>query len=123
MKKILASVFAVTVLAGCTYYDYYKGGVRYTQDGEDCVYYMDEYARHYSEGIRGIDSDKRIVYRNTRCADLFARDNAGRMERKDRKILAPVAAETAAPACTKCNSGCGAELVPVTRRFYTISEK
>ena len=122
MKKILASVFALTVLAGCTYYDYYKGGVRYTQDGEDCVYYMDEYARHYSEGIRGIDGSNRVVYKNTRCADLFARDNAGRMERNDRKILVPAARETSTP-CTKCSSGCGVEMVPVTRRFYTISDK
>ena len=121
MKKILASVFALTVLAGCTYYDYYKGGVRYTQDGEDCVYYMDEYARHYSEGIRGIDGSNRVVYKNTRCADLFARDNAGRMERNDRKILTPVAVETT--SCKKFSSGCGAEMVPVTRRFYTISGK
>ena len=122
MKKILASIFAVTALAGCTYYDYYKGDIRYTQDGEDCVYYVDEYARHYSEGIRGLDGSNRVVYRNTRCADLFARDNGGRTERNDRKILVPAAVKEA-PACTKCTSGCDAEMVPVTRRYYTISGK
>ena len=122
MKKLLISLAAATVLAGCTYYDYYKGGVRYTQDGDDCIYHADEYARHYSDSIRGIDGSDRIVYKNTRCADLFARDHAGRMERNDRKVLAPVVVEPA-PACTKCNSGCGVEMVPVTRRFYSISGK
>ena len=63
MNKILFSVVAATAIAGCTYYDYYKGGVRYTQDGKDCIYYTDEYARHYSASIDGIDGNNRIVYK------------------------------------------------------------
>lgn len=119
MKKLLVSVAAATVLAGCTYYDYYKGGVRYTQDGKDCIYYADEYARHYSESIRGIDGSNRVVYQNTRCEDLFAMDNAGRAERNDRKILIP-AAKTEVSKCG-C-AACGAT-APVSRRFYTLTEK
>lgn len=65
------------LLAGCTeYYDYYESDVRYTQDGEDCVYYMDESGRRFSGDVRAKDSENKVVYRNTRCADLFARKNA-----------------------------------------------
>lgn len=118
MKKILV-MMAMMAVAGCTYYDYYKGGVRYTQDGKDCVYYSDEYARHYSDSIDGIDTDNRIVYKNTRCEDLFARDNGGRVARNDRKVLAPVVVESVKPVKDCC--GCHAE--PISRRFYTISGK
>ena len=118
MKKLLVSMMAVTALAGCTYYDYYKGDVRYTQDGNDCVYYADEYARHFSENVRGFDGSDRIVYRNTRCEDLFARDNAGRVARNERKALVPVSVESV-PAKACC--GCNAE--PISRRFYTITGK
>ena len=46
LKKILMSVIALTSLVGCgAYYDYYKGGVRYTQDGDDCIYYAGEYGK------------------------------------------------------------------------------
>jgi hypothetical protein len=122
MKQILALVVALVAVAGCSSsYDYYKGGVRYIQDGKDCVYYTDEYAQHYSESIRGFDGKNRIVYRNTRCEDLFARDHAGQTERNDRKVLTPVVLEK--PACTKCTSVCDTEVVPVTRRYYTISAK
>lgn len=118
MKKMLALVAIMTV-AGCTYYDYYKGGVRYTQDGDDCIYYSDEYARHYSANIDGIDGNNRIVYKNTKCADLFARDNAGRTARADRKVIVPATVETA-PAARDC--GC-CRVEPVSRRFYTITGK
>lgn len=121
MKKLLVTI-AMLAVAGCTYYDYYKGGVRYTQDGDDCIYYSDEYARHYSGTIDGIDGDNRIVYRNTRCSDLFARDHAGRTARNDRKIIVPAAVEPIfqpAPVMDCC--GCNAE--PVFRQFYTITGK
>ena len=135
MKKFLISVVALAGLAGCTYYDYYKGGVRYTQDGADCVYYSGEYARHYSYDINGIDGEKRIVYRNTRCEDLFARDNAGRTERNDRRVLVPASVANRKPKpapkpvvapkpvekpCCECTS---AELVPVSRQFFALTEK
>lgn len=91
MKKIMA-LFALVALAACSnYYDYYKGGVRYTQDGEDCIYSSDEYARHYSRDVNAADLDKKIVYRNTRCADLYARDMAGQEARNERRVLTPAA--------------------------------
>ena len=94
MKKILTLV-ALLALAGCSsYYDYYKGGVRYTQDGEDCIYSSDEYARHYSRDVNAADIDKKIVYRNTRCADLYARDTIDQTPRTERRVLTP-ATETA----------------------------
>ena len=121
MNKILFSVVAATAIAGCTYYDYYKGGVRYTQDGKDCIYYTDEYARHYSASIDGIDGNNRIVYKNTKCEDLFARDHAGRTARNDRKIIVPAMTEEVKPvSVTDCDC-CRVE--PIYRRFYTISGK
>ncbi len=91
MKKFLALI-ALVALAGCaSYYDYYKGGVRYTQDGEDCIYYSGEFARHYSREVNAADLDKKIVYRNTRCADLYARDIAGQEVRQERRVLTPAA--------------------------------
>ena len=97
MKKILALV-ALVALAGCSeYYDYYKGGVRYTQDGDDCIYYSGEDARHYSRDVKAADLDKKIVYRNTQCADLYARDMVGQMPRSERRVLTPAAEYDAAP--------------------------
>jgi hypothetical protein len=119
MKKLLISVAAATLLAGCTYYDYYKGGVRYTQDGDDCVYYADEYGRNFSSSVRGLDGSNRIVYRNTRCEDLFAMDNPMRLERNDRQVLVPAVKPVEAPKCG-CNA-CGAK--PVARQFYSFTAK
>ncbi|MBQ7185663.1 MAG: hypothetical protein IJR92_02555 [Alphaproteobacteria bacterium] len=139
MKKLLACAVVLAGLSGCTYYDYYKGGVRYTQDGADCVYYSGEYARHYSYDINGMDGNKRIVYRNTRCEDLFARDNGGRAPRPERQILAPAyqeapVVEQSCPYAAKqvaekpCGCGaapvvksCGCNATPVSRRVYTVT--
>lgn len=121
MNKIFISIVASAAIAGCTYYDYYKGGVRYTQDGKDCVYYSDEYARHYSANIDGIDGNNRIVYKNTKCEDLFARDHAGRTERADRKIIVPAMTEEVKSASV-ADCGC-CRMEPISRRFYTISGK
>ena len=120
MNKLLVCTVAMAGLAGCTYYDYYKGGVRYTQDGNDCVYYTDEYARHYSAGIEGIDGNNRIVYKNTKCSDLFARDHGGRTERADRKIIVPAMPEPVQLPAADCGC-CHAE--PIFRHFYTITGK
>lgn len=117
MKKVLVSVIALVALAGCgDYYDYYKGGIRYTQDGEDCIYYAAENGYRYSSDIRSIDGNKKIVYRNTRCADLYARDNFGMAPRADRQILAP-AAKTVTTTCG-CNT-CGMPQ-PISRRKYIV---
>ena len=91
MKKIFALVALVALAACSSYYDYYKGGVRYTQDGEDCIYSSGEYARHYSRDVNAADLGKKIVYRNTRCADLYARDMAGQEPRNERRVLTPAA--------------------------------
>ena len=122
MKKLLVYTIAMAGLAGCTYYDYYKGGVRYTQDGKDCIYYSDEYARHYSDSVDGIDGNNRIVYKNTKCSDLFARDHAGRTERADRKVIVPAATEVATKPAKIADCGC-CRAEPISRRFYTITGK
>ena len=119
MKKILVSLIALVGLAGCgAYYDYYKGGVRYTQDGQDCIYYAGEYANNFSKYVGGMDESKKIVYRNTRCEDLYARDTFGTPMRNERQVLAPVAQEVSTcGACNKCNS---CDNTPVLKRRYVI---
>lgn len=115
MKKVLVSVIALAALAGCSsYYDYYKGGVQYIQDGEDCIYYAGEYGNRYSNSIRMMEGSKKVVYRNTRCADLFRGDNFGTLPQPGRLILddaAPVVDN--ACACKSCAT-------PVVRRKYVI---
>ena len=121
MKKVLVSVIALTTLAGCgAYYDYYKGGVRYTQDGQDCIYYAGEYGRNFSRYVGGLDADKKIVYRNTRCEDLYAMDNFGQEPRHDRQILAPAAEKVSCNACAAKVETCDACAQPVLRRRYII---
>ena len=101
MKKILVSIVALSALAGCAY-DYYRGGVRYVQDGEDCVFYYGEYGSHYSNEIRELDTDKRVVYRNTSCAAIFARDNGGIVPSPKRAVLTRAAQPAPACGCDKC---------------------
>ena len=104
MKKTLFAVIGLAILSGCSSYDYYKGGVRYVQDGDDCVFYSAERGRHYSEDIRKLDADKKIVYRNTMCRDLYVRDNMGVASTNARQILSPAATTVSdAPKCTTCN--------------------
>ena len=124
------------VITGCSYYDYYKGGVRYVQRGDNCVYYLEESSEEqFSDKVEEFDDENRIVYKNTRCEDLFARDNAGRMDRNSRHVLVPaavanrkpkpavvtkpVAMEKPAKPCCDCK----AELVPVSRQFYALTDK
>lgn len=107
MKKIVLSVLGLTVLAACTGYDYYRTDVRYRQDGEDCVYYASEDGKRFSNDLRSLKDAKRIVYRNTKCEDLYNDDTFG-AERNDRKAIVPVYAEensvVTAPkcGCNKC---------------------
>lgn len=99
MKKVLVSMIAIMGLAGCaSYYDYYRGDVRYVQDGMDCIYYAGEYGNRFNADIVTMNTGKKIVYRNTRCSDLFARDNMNVAPRADRVVLAPAAR----PACGVC---------------------
>ena len=101
MKKVLVSVIALAALAGCAY-DYYRGGVRYVQDGDDCIFYYGEYGSHYTNDIRKLDTDKRVVYRNTSCAELFARDNGGFAPRTSRAVLTRAAQPAPSCGCDKC---------------------
>ena len=126
MKKMLVSAVALASLAGCGgyYFDYYKGGVRYTQDGQDCIYYSGEYGRNFSRYVDGLDNSKKIVYRNTRCEDLYARDTFGQAPRQERQILAPAAQEVPCDTCAvkveKVNLGCNTCSQPVLKRKYVI---
>ena len=110
MKKVLFSVIALAALAGCAY-DYYRGGVRYVQDGEDCIFYYGEYGSHYSKHISSVDTDKRVVYRNVSCADLFNRDNGGITPRPHRAVLTR-AAKPASCGCDKCEKSDRYVIVP-----------
>lgn len=92
MKKFLVSVIALGALSGCGgSFDYYESGVRYTQDGDDCVFYSAESGRYFSDEIRSLDADKEIVYKNIKCETLYNRDMMGQMPRHDRKIVVPAA--------------------------------
>ncbi len=129
MKKVLISVIALGALAGCSgYYDYYKGGVRYTQDGEDCIYYAAERGRKIPGDFRTMDSNDKIVYRNTRCSDLYARDNLIAEPRVEHQIVAPAPRPTCGGACPVCDAcaakkptcgKCGGEAV--LKRRYIIT--
>ena len=101
--KMKRALLALILLAGCSsYYDYYKGGVRYTQDGDDCIFYSVERGRRYSEDVKTLDVDKKIVYKNTRCADLYARDNAMQGARVERSAIVPV--RGSCDKCKKCKN-------------------
>ncbi|MDR1360999.1 MAG: hypothetical protein LBJ18_01665 [Rickettsiales bacterium] len=100
MKKILALIFGAAVLTGCcNYYDYYRGHVEYTQDGSDCIYRADERGRHFSNDVRKLNADKKIVYNNTFCKELYEKDMAGQPSRasRDITIAAPATPEYAEP--------------------------
>ncbi len=91
MKKVLMSVLALAMLSGCaTYYDYYKSGVRYTQDGEDCVFYSAERGRYFSDEIRSLDTDKKVVYKDIKCEKLYKRDMAAKFPHYEPKVVKPV---------------------------------
>ena len=111
MKKVLVLSVALAALAGCAY-DYYRGGVRYVQDGEDCIFYAGEYGSHYTNDIRTVDTDKRVVYRNTNCADLFARDNGGIAPRPNRAVLTRAAQPASSCGCDKCAKSARYVIVP-----------
>lgn len=115
MKKVLFSVIAMGMLAGCaSYYDYYTGGVKYVQDGKDCIYYAGEAGRNFSADIRNMDKTKKIIYRNTQCADLYARDTVAQPSFPERQVLTTAGADVASCGCKSCNAQ------PVLRRKYVI---
>ena len=134
MQKILSFMIVAGVITGCSYYDYYRGGVRYVQRGDNCVYYSEESSdEQFSDKVEEFDDENRIVYKNTRCEDLFARDNAGRMDRNKRHVLAPAAVANRKPVAKpvavapkpveKPCCECKAELVPVSGQFFAFTGK
>ena len=102
MKKSFLSLLALALIAGCSGYDYYKTDVRYRQDGDDCVYYYAEKGKEFNSEIRNLKDAKKIVYRNTNCADLYGKDTYG-YNKRDRNAILPARVEDEAPA-PKC--GC-----------------
>ena len=92
MKKVLLSVLGLSLLAGCSSYDYYKTDLRYRQEGKDCVYYYNEKGQKFNEEIRSLKDAKKVVYRNVKCEDLYNDDTFG-AERNDRKAIVPVYTE------------------------------
>ena len=89
MNKFVLSILGLTLIAGCSGYDYYKTDLRYRQDGKDCVYYYNEKGDKFNNEIRSLKDAKKIVYRNTKCEDLYNGDTFG-FERNDRKAIIPV---------------------------------
>ncbi|MBO7643320.1 MAG: hypothetical protein J6S74_04290 [Alphaproteobacteria bacterium] len=111
MKKVLISAIALATLAGCAY-DYYRGGVRYVQDGEDCIFYAGEYGSRYTGDVRELDTSKRVVYRNTSCSELFARDNGGVAPTPKRAVLTRAADAAPSCGCNKCAKSARYVIVP-----------
>ena len=105
MNKVLLSILGLTLIAGCSGYDYYKTDLRYRQDGKDCIYYYNEKGDKFNSEIRSLKDAKKIVYRNTRCEDLYNGDTFG-FERNDRKAIVPVFTEepvaTSKCGCARC---------------------
>lgn len=99
MNKVVLSVLGLTLIAGCSGYDYYKTDLRYRQDGKDCIYYYNEKGQKFNSEIRDLKDAKKIVYRNVKCEDLYNDDTFG-FERNDRKAIVPVFnEEKTAPKC------------------------
>lgn len=118
MKNVILSVLGLTMLAGCSGYDYYEADVRYRQDDEDCVYYFDEGGKRFNGDIRSLKDAKKIVYRNTRCKDLYMEDTFG-AARNDRKaFVSTFEEEKPAPKC-HCNK-CGKKSV-LKNRYVIVS--
>ena len=102
MNKTIVSLLGLALVAGCSGYDYYKTDVRYRQDGDDCVYYYAEKGEKFNKEIRNLKDAKKIVYKNTNCADLYGKDTYG-YDKRDRNAILPARVEEEAPA-PKC--GC-----------------
>lgn len=104
MKKTVLSMLALALVAGCSGYDYYNTDVRYRQKGDDCVYYYTEDGQRFNNDVRSLKDAKKIVYRNTKCADLYESD-VFNTERNDRKAIVPAYTEQKGEkkcGCSKC---------------------
>ena len=56
----------------------------------------------YSKDIRSLDMDKKIIYENTMCQDLYLRDNIDIKTHLERRVLKPVANKSCG-----CSKKCG----------------
>ena len=107
MKKVILSVFGLALVAGCSGYDYYETDVRYRQDGNDCIYYYTEDGDKFNNEIRSLKDSKKIVYRNTSCADLYGNDTYG-YDKRTRNAILPARVEDEMPAAAS-TSKCGCQ--------------
>ena len=101
MKKVILSLLGFAFLAGCAGYDYYKTNVRYRQVGNDCIYFYNEKGKEFNEDIDSLKDNKKVVYKNVKCEDLYLNDTFGYAERNDRKAIVPVYVEEK-PVMSSC---------------------
>ena len=121
MNKIVLSMVSLALVAGCSGYDYYKTDLRYRQKGEDCVYYYTEDGKKFDEEIRSLKDAKQIVYRNTKCSDLYESD-VFNTERNDRKAIVPAYTEQKSVA-SKCGcSKCAGKKKVLKNRYIIVPE-
>jgi len=119
MNKIILSVLGLSLVAGCSGYDYYKTNVRYRQDGKDCVYYYTENGKKFNEDIRSMKDTKQVVYANTQCSDLYMDDTFGYSERNDRKAIVPVFTEN---KNSKCGCSKGGKKQVLKNKYIIVPE-
>lgn len=119
MKKVVLSVLGLTLIAGCSGYDYYKTNVRYRQDGDDCVYYYNEKGKEFNGEIRNLKDAKKVVYKNTRCEDLYGKDTYGYTKR-DRNAILPARVEEEKPAAPSCGCQACAKKQVLKNRYIIV---
>lgn len=119
MKKVILSLLGLTLIAGCSGYDYYKTDVRYRQKGKDCVYYYNEKGKKFNEEIRSLKDAKKVVYRNVKCEDLYGNDTYGYTQRNDRKAIVPAFVEEK-PAETSCGCKTCAKKQVLKNRYVIV---
>ena len=109
MKAILG-ICAAAALTGCCTYDYYKGGVKYTQSGPDCVYQFQEDGGMFSRYEKQYKENKKVVYRDTSCAKLYANDSSSFTKAPERRVYVN------APESACGRSACGQS----SRKFVIV---
>ena len=120
MKKVILSVLGLTLIAGCSGYDYYETNVRYRQKGKDCIYYYSEDGKNFNSEIRNLEDAKQIVYRNTKCEDLYGKDSFGYTQR-DRSAIVPVRVQEEKPVvATPCGGQTCAKKQVLKSRYIIV---
>ena len=119
MKKVILSVLGLTLIAGCSGYDYYKTNVRYRQKGNDCIYYYSEKGKEFNDEIRNLKDAKQVVYKNVKCEDLYGKDSFGYTQRT-RNAIVPARVEEEAPAAPKCGCSVCAKKQVLKSRYIIV---